>query len=278
MQRLTVLLATIVAAAILVTPLSGQATVPTHYQLARPIPLSGIVQPQRGFPYGWTRKGQSPINHGVDFLNPTGTRVIAAADGTVYFAGGDHDRVFGPSPDFFGNLVIIQHDFAAPEGGAVYTLYGHLALITVQSGQRVKRGQKIGTVGQSGIALGYHLHFEVRVGNPDDYNAVRNPELWYAPQPRTGKVIGRMVDSNGGLAMGIRFTITTAVAVYPSWTYAAATMPFDPAYNENFVVGDLPAGCYRFRVRNNKGGYAYDDTFCLRAGETKVMQLQLKPF
>src|SRR5258708_31559072 len=117
MQRLTVLLATIVAAAILVTPISGQATVPTHYQLARPIPLSGIVQPQRGFPYGWTRKGKSPINHGVDFLNPTGTRVIAAADGTVYFAGGDHYRLFGTYPYLFLNLVIIQPNVAAPEGG-----------------------------------------------------------------------------------------------------------------------------------------------------------------
>jgi len=278
MRRLTVLLAAIVATAIFASPASGQATsVPTHYQLGRPIPLSGIVQPARGFPYGWTRKGESPIHHGVDFFDPAGTRVIAAADGTVYFAGSDHDRVFGPGPDFYGYIIVIQHNFAAPEGGTIFTLYGHLSRITVVAGQPVKRGQQVGVVGHTGIAIGDHLHFEVRVGNADDYNAVRNPELWYAPQPRTGKVIGRIVDANGGLAMGIRFTITTAVAVYPGYTYASADMPSDPTYNENFAVGDLPVGCYRFRVRNGKGGYAYNDTFCLRAGETKLLQIQLKP-
>src|SRR5262249_34959245 len=151
--------------AIAANPVYSQTAPATHYKLLRPIPLSGVVQPQRGFPYGWTRKGESPIHHGVDFLNPTGTRVIASADGTVYFAGSDHDRIFGPSPDFYGNVVVIQHDITAPEGSAVYTLYGHLARITVQPGQQVKRGQQIGTVGKTGIAVGYHLHYEVRVGN-----------------------------------------------------------------------------------------------------------------
>jgi murein DD-endopeptidase MepM/ murein hydrolase activator NlpD len=274
MRRLLVFTLITLALAISVVPTYSQT--PTHYMLGRPIPRIGIVQPARGYPYGWTRNGESSIHHGVDIENQPGTWVIAAADGTIYFAGGDHDRVFGPGPDFYGNTVIIQHDFAAPEGGTVYTLYGHLAKITVQVGQRVKKGQQIGTVGKTGIALGYHLHFEVRVGNPDDYNAVRNPELWYAPQPRTGKIVGRMVDANGGLAMGIRFVITTTTSVYPSWTYADPSIPHDPAFSENFVVGDLPVGCYRFRVRNNKGGYAYDNSFCLRAGETKIMQVQLK--
>jgi len=240
--------------------------------------LSGVVQAERGFPYGWTNKGNSPIHHGVDFLNPVGTSVIAAADGTVYYAGSDAANIFGPYANFYGNVIVIQHDFAAPEGGPVFTLYGHLSKVLVQGGQRVKRGEKIGAVGKTGIALWYHLHFEVRVGNPQDYNAVRNPELWYAPQPRTGKVIGRMVDSNGGLAMGIRYTIVTSQSVFPSWTYADASMPSDPNYHENFVLGDLPADCYRFRVRNGKGGYAYDSQFCIAAGETKVMQIQLKPF
>jgi len=276
MRYLTLVLITL---ATLASPSVSQADAPpTHYLLARPIPLTSVVQAQRGFPYGWTRNGTSPIHHGVDLLNPIGTPVLAAGDGTVFYAGSDANNVFGPYANFYGNVVVIQHDFAAPEGGAVFTLYGHMIKLTVQTGQRVKRGQQIGAVGKTGIALWYHLHFEVRVGNPQDYNAVRNPELWYAPQPGTGKVIGRMVDANGGLAMGLRYTIVTKVVVYPSWTYAEATMPSDPTYHENFVLGDLPADCYRFRVRNGEGGYAYDDQFCIAAGETKVLQIQLKLF
>src|SRR5690348_1120558 len=102
MRRTIVLLATLLTLAIAANPVYSQTPPPTHYLLHRPIPLSGIVQPQRGFPYGWTRKDESPLHHGVDFLNPSGTSVVASADGTVYFAGSDHDKVFGPGPDFYG--------------------------------------------------------------------------------------------------------------------------------------------------------------------------------
>lgn len=255
----------------------SRADVQTHYWLGRPIPPEYTTRQQIGFPYGGTRAERSPLHHGVDLLNKLNTPVIAAADGTVYYAGPDSEHIFGPYANFYGNVVVIQHDLTAPEGGTLFTLYGHLNAITVQAGQRVGRGQQIGAVGKSGIALWYHLHFEVRVGNPQDYNAVRNPELWYAPEPGTGKIVGRMVDSKGGLAMGIRFVITTPHSVIPNWTYANADVPSDPAYNENFVAGDLLAGCYRFRVKG-RGPYAYDEPFCISSGETLIMQVQLKPF
>src|SRR5512140_2312645 len=112
MRRFIVLFATLLVLVISVNPTLGQAAVATHYQLGRPIPRTGIVQPARGYPYGATGRDELLLHHGVDLLNPSGTWVIAAADGTVYFAGSDHDRVFGPSPDFYGNMVIVQHDFA----------------------------------------------------------------------------------------------------------------------------------------------------------------------
>ncbi len=263
----------------LTIPAAGQAEVETHYWLGRPIPPSGYTKIDRGLPYGWTRWGQSPIHHGVDLPNRLGTPVVAAAPGVVYYAGTDADKAFGPYPNFYGNVIVIQHNITAPEGGTVYTLYGHLNSIEVQPGQQVTLEQRIGTVGKTGIAIWYHLHFEVRVGNPDDYNAVRNPELWFAPRPGTGTLVGRMLDANGGLAMGIRLVMSTKRAAYPGWSYADASMHSDPAYNENFTIGDLPAGCYRLRVKDGHGGYAYDQpNICIQAGKTVFVEVRLKPF
>jgi hypothetical protein len=262
---------------LLITQNVVRADPQTHYLLVRPIPKKYVTRQQVGFPYGWTRNGTSPIHHGIDLLNRLNTPVIAAADGTVFYAGPDETNVFGPYGNFYGNVVVIQHNFAAPEGGTVFTLYGHLAQVTVQTGQPVTVGQQIGAVGKAGIALWYHLHFEVRVGNPQDYNSVRNPELWLAPEPGTAKIIGRMVDSQGNLAMGMRLTVGTAYGVTPNWTYANAMMKSDPAYGENFVVPDIAAGCYRLRVKG-RGTYAYDEQFCVKAGETKFMTVQLAPF
>ena len=271
---MTIKMILLLATAVLFTPFR---LAETHYALGRPIPKPYTTRQQAGFPYGWNRYGRSPIHHGIDLLNRLGTAVIAAGDGTVLYAGPDAPQAFGPYPNFYGNVVVIQHEFDAPEGGTVYTLYGHLNDIIVQFGQYVAQGQMIGHVGKSGIALWYHLHFEVRVANPQDYNAVRNPELWFAPESGTGKIIGRMVDAQGRQAMGIRMTIGTVNSVIPNWTYADASISADPLYGENFVIGDLAAGCYRLRVKNGKGGYAYDDQFCIQSGETKLMTVQLKP-
>jgi hypothetical protein len=87
----------------------------------------------------------------------------------------------------------IQHDFTTLEGVPLYTLYGHLSAVTVSVGQRVARGDQIGDVGATGIALGPHLHFEVRVGDPYNFNATRNPELWLHPYPDYGTLVGRVM-------------------------------------------------------------------------------------
>ncbi len=87
---------------------------------------------------------------GVDYAAPTGTPIKAAGDGKVTFQG-----VKGG----YGRTVIIQH-------GAQYsTLYAHLHRYAKQTqhGSRVKQGQIIGYVGQSGLATGPHLHYEFRV-------------------------------------------------------------------------------------------------------------------
>jgi murein DD-endopeptidase MepM/ murein hydrolase activator NlpD len=90
--------------------------------------------------------------------------------GTVTFAG---------EQGGYGNVVYIQH-------GGTTTVYAHLATISVARGGRAAHGQVIGTVGRSGSATGYHLHFEVwRGGRPED------PVALLGGFPPTGNTTGR---------------------------------------------------------------------------------------
>jgi murein DD-endopeptidase MepM/ murein hydrolase activator NlpD len=98
---------------------------------------------------------------GIGIINVLGTPVHAAADGVV-------TRV-GRYP-FHGNLVVIDHGEQPQHPGRWQTIYGHLDELTVERHERVQAGDRIGTLGNSGVqTTGPHLHFEVRVDNqPDD--------------------------------------------------------------------------------------------------------------
>ncbi|HEX4440525.1 MAG TPA: peptidoglycan DD-metalloendopeptidase family protein [Thermoanaerobaculia bacterium] len=100
----------------------------------------------------WT--GAEEFFDGLDLAAPAGTPVIAPADGTVLFTG----RV-APSPHSrlsrFGTLVVLGH---GPAGG---TLFGHLGRLDVRRGQRVRRGERLGAVGNSGWAMAPTLHYEL---------------------------------------------------------------------------------------------------------------------
>ena len=74
----------------------------------------------------------------------------------MIFAGLDSKPVYSPWSNYYGNLVVIEHP------GGLYTLYAHLSKILVEQGQTVAAGDQIGEVGQTGVAIGSHLHFEVR--------------------------------------------------------------------------------------------------------------------
>ena len=90
-------------------------------------------------------------HRGVDYAAPSGTSVNAAGDGKVIFRG-----IQGG----YGNTVILQH------GGNITTLYAHLSrFANPRVGSRVRQGQTIAFVGQSGLATGPHLHYEYRVND-----------------------------------------------------------------------------------------------------------------
>jgi len=99
------------------------------------------------------------VHPGVDLRAPVGTKVLAMAEGTIIEVG---NMLIG-----YGHFVRIAHH------GTISTLYAHLDKISVKSGERVERGQEIGTVGMTGWTTGPHLHFEVHAGekavNPLNY-------------------------------------------------------------------------------------------------------------
>ena len=95
---------------------------------------------------------------GIDLRAPKGSPIYAAADGAVLFAG--------RKPQY-GKMITISHD------NGVITRYAHNHKNYVREGQRVACGEQIATVGDTGNASGYHLHFEVivdgRAVDPEDY-------------------------------------------------------------------------------------------------------------
>jgi beta-lactamase regulating signal transducer with metallopeptidase domain len=92
-----------------------------------------------------------PYQHnGIDLAALLGSDVMSSADGTVIEADYDDNR---------GNFLLLQHD------NGYTTLYSHLSEILVSKGSNVKRGEKIATVGNSGLSTGPHLHFEISKNN-----------------------------------------------------------------------------------------------------------------
>ena len=84
---------------------------------------------------------------GMDFAAAVGTEIYATGDGVIMRADADASG--------YGNHVRINH------GYGYMTLYGHMSKIMVRPGQRVKRGDVIGLVGNTGKSVGPHLHYEV---------------------------------------------------------------------------------------------------------------------
>ncbi|MBC8100316.1 MAG: peptidoglycan DD-metalloendopeptidase family protein, partial [Armatimonadetes bacterium] len=250
-----------------------------HFYLARPIASAGIDYVDRNYPYGSTQLGRYPVHHGVEFQNPRGTPVLAAAPGAVYYAGGDQERLFGEKRDYYGNLVVIQHDFPAPDGQPLYTLYGHLDRINVVTGQRVEQGEKIGVVGDTGIAVGPHLHFEVRIGNPDDFYATRNPELWLLPYPTFGMLAGVVRAADGALIpatlVQVKALADANADLRYAYSYESDSVNSDAAWGETFTLGDLPEGDYEVVVSTNNGRVRFRQTVTVTSGRIAWIEISL---
>ncbi|MEA2105154.1 MAG: M23 family metallopeptidase [Bacteroidota bacterium] len=95
--------------------------------------------------------GKRTMHHGMDFTGPEGSDIFATGDGEIVEAG---YSFYG-----YGNRVIIDH------GYGYQTIYAHLKDIKVKRGQKVTRGDVVGTLGNTGRSTGAHLHYEVRLNN-----------------------------------------------------------------------------------------------------------------
>jgi hypothetical protein len=229
--------------------------------LQRPIAPPGRDIIDMTYRFGTTQAGLRDPHHGVEFLNSLGTPILAAADGLVLVAGDDRQTFYGPYSYFYGNLVVLQHRIPGISEN-VYTLYGHLSELSVQTGDVVQVGQVIGRVGMTGVATGSHLHFEVRLGE-NTYQDSRNPELYLAPRLDEsgrpgGALAGRILDPQGNPLKVESIVLEHLVArdgpadvrIYLE-TYAEKALIGRSPYQESFAAGDLPAGWYRVSFVQN---------------------------
>ena len=102
--------------------------------------------------------GRREFHRGLDIANRAGSPILAPADGIVTYAS---------RKGLMGNMVTIDHGFG------MLTRYGHLKKILKKKGSRVKRGETIALMGNTGRSTGPHLHYEVRLNgvavNPMNY-------------------------------------------------------------------------------------------------------------
>ena len=134
-------------------PVSSR-TVPAGASLARYTLPERLVQPTAGTlssGFGFRENpvnGEDDFHAGIDIAAARGTPVVCALDGQVVKTGVNALR---------GNYAVVHHR------GGLQTLYQHLDCIFVRAGQRLARGELLGTVGSTGLTTGPHLHFELIV-------------------------------------------------------------------------------------------------------------------
>ena len=262
-------------------PLSAHAD--DHFWLVRPVDAS--ANSASIFYYAFGSDGPTNewrVHHGVDMPNPVGEKVHACGAGTVVFA--DNGGKVNSPKDIdiyasYGNVVVIEQDFGF-HGQKIYTLYAHMTALLVTKGQHVEAGDVIGLSGATGDVSGPHVHLEVRLGEAK-YYSVYNPLLWIAPYVGTGVIAGRITGFDGSLVDDVIVTVSQRGRVVETTsTYIRPKKPgqtrdwevdSDPAWQENFVLGDIPEGEYEISV--TLGGQRFAKSMTVAAGTTNFVKL-----
>ena len=229
-----------------------------HSWFFRPISLADQPYIDQTYRYGSTMGGNFQQHQGVEFNNPDGTPVHAIGDGVVVFAGPAEQG---------SNTVAVRHDLRvqAQDGAQffLFSTYYHNSALLVKVGQRVKAGDVMALVGNTGRATNDHLHLEVHASPFDSVALIVdpkeryprytvNPELWIAPFPGTGVVAGQVWDTAGhpvpqARVYGLEKGEPQETPYSYAETYGEHNHP-DPVYREHFAVGDVPPGNYTLWV------------------------------
>ena len=219
----------------------------------RPIDKGDNPYIDQTYRYGSTMGGNFQQHQGVEFNNPDGTPVHAIGSGRVVYAG----------PAEQGALTVaIRHDttIAGPGGRLrIFSVYYHNSALKVRVGERVRAGQVISLVGNTGRATNDHLHLEVHAAPTDEVSQIvdslerfphysTNPELWIEPLPNTGTIAGQVFDAAGAAVPGARIygilkpdPVETPLSY--AETYRDKTHPH-PLYGDHFATTDVPPGSY----------------------------------
>ena len=231
------------------------------FLLFRPIAPPGRQTIDPSFRYGDYRQSTQLTHRGVDFLNSSGTSVVAAADGVVVIAGDDLNYPYGPRKDYYGNLVILEHNLPGM-GEPLFTLYSQLSEVLVEEGQSVAAGEEIALVGMSGVVPGSTLHFEVRLGE-NSYQNARNPELWLQlmsdeRDQSHGALAGSVINVQGDYEPVENIVLEQlagpglpAIDQFYLTTYEKKELRGQGPWNESFALSDLPAGEYQITFMLN---------------------------
>jgi murein DD-endopeptidase MepM/ murein hydrolase activator NlpD len=224
-----------------------------HFRFRRPIGPDGNAYVDQTYAYGSTMGGNFQQHQGVEFNNPDGTPVLAAGPGTVVLAGRAEAGAL---------TVTVRHDTTVTRNGTRYRLYStyyHNSSVGVKEGERVRAGQEIARVGNTGRATNDHVHLELSASPTDSLRAIvdssqrfppytTNPELWVEPLPGTGIVAGQVFGADGAPVQQARiYGIAKREPTETPFSFAETYGDkghSHPLYGEHFAVGDVPAGSY----------------------------------
>ncbi len=231
---------------------------PRHTWFRRPIALTDQPYMDQTYRFGSTMGGNFQPHQGVEFNNGDGTPVHAIGDGVVVYAG----------PAEQGALTVaIKHDRQLTADGSklhVFSVYYHNSKLRVAVGQRVKAGDVIALVGNTGRATNDHLHLEVHAAPSDSTRLIvdsaqryppyaTNPELWIEPLPGTGMIAGQVWDSAGEPVQQARiYGLVKPDPWETPFSYIETYGPrnhSDPVYQEHFGISDVPPGEYVLGVQ-----------------------------
>lgn len=225
----------------------------SHTWFRRPIDLTDQPYIDQTYRFGSTMGGNFQPHQGVEFNNPDGTQVHAIGDGVVVYSG---------LAEAGSNTIAIRHNRKL-DGQYLFSVYYHNSKLLVTVGQKVKAGDVIALVGNTGRATNDHLHLEVHVAPTTDSSKIvasdvryppfnRNPELWIEPLPGTGVVAGQVWDGKGQpVPQAHIYGLVKAEPQETPFSFIETYGPknhSDPVYQEHFAIGDVPPGTYTLGV------------------------------